>query len=218
MQSSALSDGVDWLRSCSARTGAAHFSIGLTEHHHRQSGVVRRHHEGVGHRQRMACPAASDLLDGHNSLRQRIRPRHQMSCQDGDPHARVLLRYAASKGPLPDDRFAERRSTVGPSIRVPLADPLQLDRLYITAPTARDSSCRDRVGSKRSAARQHGPDNSSQLIGQGDDNDITLCSCKETAQPCSQQCAARCQTWQRRAGAVDKQHAQIAVSSLCDSN
>jgi hypothetical protein len=55
VQSSVLVDGLGWLRSCSTRTVAAHFSIGLTGHHHRQSSVVR-HRKGGGHRQRMACP------------------------------------------------------------------------------------------------------------------------------------------------------------------
>lgn len=37
-------------------------------------------------------------------------------CQDGDSRARLLTRYSTSKGPQPADRFAERRSTVGPSL------------------------------------------------------------------------------------------------------
>lgn len=41
VQSSALCDGSVALLICSAGTGVAHFSIGLTEHRHRQSGAVR---------------------------------------------------------------------------------------------------------------------------------------------------------------------------------
>ena len=60
VQSSALSDG-GWLRSCSARAVAAHVSIGVTEDHHRQSGVVRRHRKGVGHRQDNVRPVVHAL-------------------------------------------------------------------------------------------------------------------------------------------------------------
>lgn len=40
----------------------------------------------------------------------------QPPSKDGDSLARLLTRYTTSKGPLPADRFAERRSTVGPSL------------------------------------------------------------------------------------------------------
>ena len=62
MQSSALSDGVEWLRSCSARTVAAHVSIEVTEHHHRQSSVVR-HRKVCGHRQDNVVDADYEIVD-----------------------------------------------------------------------------------------------------------------------------------------------------------
>jgi metal-dependent hydrolase (beta-lactamase superfamily II) len=39
------------LHDSSTGSVAAHFSIGMTEHHHRHSGVVRSHSEARGHRQ-----------------------------------------------------------------------------------------------------------------------------------------------------------------------
>lgn len=39
-----------------------------------------------------------------------------MPCQDEDSRAQLLTRYTTPKAPLPADRFAERRSTVEPSL------------------------------------------------------------------------------------------------------
>jgi hypothetical protein len=52
--------GVGWLRSCSARTVAAHVSIEVTGHHHRQSSVDR-HRKVCGHRQDNVRPVVLGL-------------------------------------------------------------------------------------------------------------------------------------------------------------
>ena len=117
MHSSALIDGLIFVARLQQPNDfgsvAAHIAIGFTGQRHRHSGVVRL----TGHRQRMACPDCKRCVqNGPHNLHQRIRPRRGLSGQDGESRARFLIRYAASNGPLPDDRFTERRSIVGPSL------------------------------------------------------------------------------------------------------
>lgn len=98
---------------------AAHIAIGFTGQRHRHSGVVRLNVQ----KQRMACPDCKRCVrSGPHNLHQPIRPRRTSSGQNGALRARFLIRYSASDWPLPDDRFTEHRSIVGPSMFTPPAD------------------------------------------------------------------------------------------------
>lgn len=99
VQSSALCDGIVALLVCSAGTVVAHFSIGLTEHRHRQSGAVRPSRDRLSRRQCMARPVCRrNVLRGTPGLHQCIRPRRLGRAAKMEIRARLLTRYTASEG------------------------------------------------------------------------------------------------------------------------
>lgn len=117
VQSSALCDGIVALLVCSAGTVVAHFSIGLTEHRHRQSGAVRPSRDRLSRRQCMARPVCRrNVLRGTPGLHQCIRPPAPWTrCEDGDSRAAPNKIHGLGRQ-LAADGFAEPRSTVGLSL------------------------------------------------------------------------------------------------------
>jgi SOS response associated peptidase (SRAP) len=84
-------------------------------------------HALISHLQkRMARPVCKGVCrdDRLISLLQRIRPRGYFSGHDGDTRAPVLIKLPASNRAIFFTRLPERRSTVGPSRRHPLANIL----------------------------------------------------------------------------------------------
>lgn len=76
VQSFALCDDVAALLICSVGTVVAHFSIGLTEHHHGQSGAVRPSRDRRGRRQDNVRSAVPGL---HRSSSARVDSLCQMA-------------------------------------------------------------------------------------------------------------------------------------------
>ncbi len=111
-------------------------------------------------------------------LRQRIRPRRTRSSgQDGDTRVPVLINCAAVKA-VECPRLAERRSTVRPSRRHPLANtrlafgrfPVQTPEVYAAMlGCAANRSCR-----RSTAQENHRAGDPGRLVGEGDNRNIAI--------------------------------------------
>lgn len=145
VQPSALCNGVVALLICSARTVVAHFSIGLTEQRHRQSGAARSSRDQRGRRQdnvRFVVPgphrfssAGADLLCqmapvrapsprisssvARSSMRSQEHSIPAMSTPGGTASARPgIVSIERSVGPhgVPGHRHRARHGDTGPLV------------------------------------------------------------------------------------------------------
>lgn len=136
-------------------------------------------------------------------------------CQDGDSRARLLTRYTTSKGPLPADRFAERRSTVVPSPEHLPADFMRPSRCRDAPARPNPLSVGGHHGFLGALVRHHGPAIRASLLASATTTTLRLARLSSACSEAPSWVSIRAR-YCSAARATDQQHAHVGAPALAD--